>query len=420
MSIEVKVPALPESVSEATVAVWNKATGDVVERDEVICELETDKVMLEVPAVSAGTLGEIKAEEGATVGSGDVLALLEEGDGGGKAEAKSDGDDSDDSAESSEGEKGGDTSGDSAPATSPAVRKLMLEHGLDASDITGTGKNGRIIKEDVEKYLADGGSEKADSKPAPKSESKSETKKAPDMPAPAAGSREEKRVPMTRIRKRIAERLVEAQQTAAMLTTFNEVDLTEVMALRARYKEQFIKAHDTKLGFMSFFVKASVEALKKFPLVNASIDGDDIVYHGYYDIGIAVSTDRGLVVPVLRDCDSLSFAGVEQGIVNYGQKARDGKITMDDMQGGTFSITNGGTFGSMMSTPILNPPQSAILGMHNIVQRPMVVDGEIKARPMMYLALSYDHRIIDGKDAVSFLVTIKNMLEDPGRMLLTV
>ena len=418
MSIEVKVPALPESVSEATVAVWNKATGDVVDRDEIICELETDKVMLEVPAVSAGTLGEIKAEEGATVGSGDILALLEEGDGGGKAEAKSDDEDAsgDDSADGDDGDK----SSDSAPATSPAVRKLMLEHGLDAADITGTGKNGRIIKEDVEKYLADGGGDKSDAKSDSKSDSKPAPKKTPDMPAPAAGSREEKRVPMTRIRKRIAERLVEAQQTAAMLTTFNEVDLTEVMALRSKYKDQFIKAHDTKLGFMSFFVKASVEALKKFPLVNASIDGDDIVYHGYYDIGIAVSTERGLVVPVLRDCDSLSFAGVEQGIVNYGQKARDGKITMDDMQGGTFSITNGGTFGSMMSTPILNPPQSAILGMHNIVQRPMVVDGEIKARPMMYLALSYDHRIIDGKDAVSFLVTIKNMLEDPGRMLLTV
>ena len=414
MSIEVKVPALPESVSEATVAVWNKATGDVVERDEIICELETDKVMLEVPAVSAGTLGEIKADEGATVGSGDVLALLEEGAGGGKAESKSD-----DANKSGGSDDSGDSAGDSAPATSPAVRKLMLEHGLDAADITGSGKNGRIVKEDVEKYLAAGGGKsdaKADSKPAPKQEAK----KASDMPVPAAGSREEKRVSMTRIRKRIAERLVEAQQTAAMLTTFNEVDLTEVMALRSKYKDQFIKAHDTKLGFMSFFVKASVEALKKFPLVNASIDGDDIVYHGYYDIGIAVSTDRGLVVPVLRDCDSLSFAGVEQGIVNYGQKARDGKITMDDMQGGTFSITNGGTFGSMMSTPILNPPQSAILGMHNIVQRPMVVNGEIKARPMMYLALSYDHRIIDGKDAVSFLVTIKNMLEDPGRMLLTV
>ena len=430
MSIEVKVPALPESVSEATVAVWNKATGDVVERDEIICELETDKVMLEVPAVSAGTLGEIKAEEGATVGSGDVLALLEEGDGGSKSKAESDDQDDGDGGDekAAKSKDSGDDSGDEgkssadAPATSPAVRKLMLEHGLDAADITGTGKNGRIIKEDVEKYLADGGGDKSDKSeaPKPKSDGKSDSKKTADTPAPAAGSREEKRVPMTRIRKRIAERLVEAQQTAAMLTTFNEVDLTEVMALRAKYKEPFLKAHDTKLGFMSFFVKASVEALKKFPLVNASIDGDDIVYHGYYDIGIAVSTDRGLVVPVLRDCDSLSFAGVEQGIVNYGQKARDGKITMDDMQGGTFSITNGGTFGSMMSTPILNPPQSAILGMHNIVQRPMVVDGEIKARPMMYLALSYDHRIVDGKDAVSFLVTIKNMLEDPGRMLLTV
>ena len=294
----------------------------------------------------------------------------------------------------------------------------MLEHGLDASDIKGTGKNGRILKEDVEKHLAsDSGDAKPDDKKADDKAAKAEPG---STPAPAAGSREEKRVPMTRIRKRIAERLVQAQQNAAMLTTFNEVDLTEVMALRSQYKEQFQKTHDAKLGFMSFFVKASVEALKRFPLVNASIDGDDIVYHGYYDIGIAVSTERGLVVPILRDCDAMSFADVENGIVAYGQKARDGKITMEDMQGGTFSITNGGIFGSMMSTPILNPPQSAILGMHNIVQRPMVVDGEIKARPMMYLALSYDHRIIDGKDAVSFLVTIKNMLEDPGRLLLQV
>ena len=415
MSIEVKVPALPESVSEATVAVWNKAPGDAVDRDEVICELETDKVMLEVPAIESGTLGEIKAEEGATVGSGDVLAILEAGSGGGSSGSKPKSDDSDDSDKGDDEDDGGKS--DAAPATSPAVRKLMLEQGLEASDIKGTGKNGRIVKEDVEKHIAneaDGGksSDKTDDNPA-----KPESKTAP---VPAAGSREEKRVPMTRIRKRIAERLVEAQQNAAMLTTFNEVDLTEVMALRSQYKEQFQKAHDAKLGFMSFFVKASVEALKRYPLVNASIDGDDIVYHGYYDIGIAVSTPRGLVVPILRDCDAMSFADVENGIVAYGQKARDGKITMDDMQGGTFSITNGGIFGSMMSTPILNPPQSAILGMHNIVQRPMVVDGEIKARPMMYLALSYDHRIIDGKDAVSFLVTIKNMLEDPGRLLLQV
>ena len=416
MSIEVKVPALPESVTEATVAVWNKKPGDRVSRDENICELETDKVMLEVPAVADGVLKEIKAEEGATVGSGDVIAVLEEGQGGGDTDDS--GADADEQSGESEAPSG---EGEDSPPLSPAVRKLVAEHDLDPSKIKGTGKGGRIVKSDVEDYLASktddvGKSDEAGqagekaSKPAPQAEQVS-------VPS---GDRVEQRVPMTRIRKRIAERLVEAQQTAAMLTTFNEVDLKAVMDLRARYKDNFAKSYDIKLGFMSFFVKASVEALKRYPIVNASIDDDDVVYHGYYDVGIAVSTERGLVVPILRDAESMSFAEIEQAINNYGMKARDGKITMADLQGGTFSITNGGIFGSMLSTPILNPPQSAILGMHGIIERPVVVDGEIVIRPMMYLALSYDHRLVDGKDAVMFLRTIKETLEDPGRLLLQI
>ena len=423
MSIEVKVPVLPESVSEATVAAWNKGAGDSVGRDETICELETDKVMLDVPAVAAGKIVEIKAEEGATVTSGDVLAIIEEGDAGDeggsdgaddKADQSSDGEDSSADADSDTGEsEQADESGQSGQsgnsATSPAVRKLLSEKGLSASDVKGTGKGGRITKEDVENHQAGG-----------KASGSAASSSVPQQAQISQGERSEERVPMTRIRKVIAKRLVEAQQTAAMLTTFNEVDLKAVMDLRAQYKDAFAKTHETKLGFMSFFVKATVEALKRYPLVNASIDGEDIVYHGYYDIGIAVSSPRGLVVPIIRDADSLSMAGVEKTIVEYGQKAKDGKLTMEELTGGTFSITNGGIFGSMMSTPILNPPQSGILGMHNIVQRPMVVDGEIQIRPMMYLALSYDHRIIDGKDAVSFLRTIKELLEDPGRMLLEV
>lgn len=418
MSIEVKVPALPESVTEATVAVWNKKPGDRVSRDEIICELETDKVMLEVPAIADGVLKEIKADEGATVGSGDVIALLDEGSSGGGDSGS--GDDSAEAEDTADSDDSGDADGESPPL-SPAVRKLVAEHDLDASKIKGTGKGGRIVKSDVEEYLAkqsDDGA-KSDSRDT-KAEAASKPAAKSEPVSVPSGDRVEQRVPMTRIRKRIAERLVEAQQTAAMLTTFNEVDLSAVMELRSRYKDTFAKSYDIKLGFMSFFVKAAVEALKRYPIVNASIDDDDVVYHGFYDVGIAVSTERGLVVPILRDAESMSFAEIEQAIANYGKKAREGKITMDDLQGGTFSITNGGIFGSMLSTPILNPPQSAIMGMHGIIERPVAVNGQVEIRPMMYLALSYDHRLIDGKDAVMFLRTIKETLEDPGRLLLQI
>lgn len=421
MSIEVKVPALPESVSEATVATWHKAAGDAVKRDETLVELETDKVMLEVPAPADGTLGEIKHAEGASVTADTVLGLIEEG---GSAAAPEPAPAADSKAEDkkSAAEPAAESAAE-APAPSPAaeedeapqspaVRKLLAEHGLKASEITGSGKGGRLTKADVEAHLESGGTDKA-AAPAP----------APTEPsaAPApAGAREEQRVPMTRIRARIAERLVEAQGTAAMLTTFNEVDLKAVGDLRKRYKESFEKQHGIKLGYMSFFVKAACEALKRFPVVNASIDGSDIVYHGYYDIGIAVSAPRGLVVPILRDADTLSFGEIEKGIGEFGQRAKDNKLTMEDLTGGTFSITNGGVFGSLLSTPILNPPQSAILGMHGINERPIVVDGEITIRPMMWLALTYDHRIIDGRDAVLFLRAIKDFLEDPAKLLLDI
>ena len=412
MSIEIKVPQLPESVSDATLVVWHKKKGDAVARDENLVDLETDKVVLEVPAPSNGSIKEIRIDEGATVTAGDVLAILEEGDAPAADDSKqdtapeedgADDDDSGDDKESSEPAK--------AAKTSPAVRRLLEEHDLEATLVTGTGRDGRITKADVMAFLKDddsGNTTPTDSEPTPGDD------------AVVALERSEQRVPMTRLRARIAERLIEAQQTAAMLTTFNEVDLTEVMALRSRYKESFQKQHEVKLGFMSFFAKASVEALKRFPVVNASVEGPDIVYHNYYDIGIAVSTERGLMVPVIRDVDQMSFAQFEKDLGELAKKAQDGKISMDELTGGTFSITNGGIFGSMMSTPILNQPQSAILGMHNIVQRPMVVDGEIKIRPMMYLALTYDHRIIDGKDSVQFLVTIKEQLEDPSRLLLNV
>ncbi len=416
MSVEVKVPELPESVSEATVATWHKKPGDRVSRDENVVDLETDKVMLEVPATSDGVLKEILKQEGDVVGSGDVIAIL--GDAG-EAPAAG-GDEKAEAAASAEKAEAPAESAAEAPALSPAVRKLVAEHELDPSKITGTGKDGRIVKADVLDYL-----EKGEQAPAQKSAAQ-ESRPAPapaPAPAPTAAGpdgRVEERVPMTRIRARIAERLVEAQRTAAILTTFNEVDLHAVGELRKRYKDQFNKENDVRLGYMSFFVKAAVEALKRFPLVNASIDGTDIVYHGYYDIGIAVSSPRGLVVPILRNADQLGFADIERQIREFGQRARDNKLTMEELQGGTFSITNGGVFGSMLSTPILNPPQSAILGMHNIVDRAMVVDGEIEVRPVMYLALSYDHRIIDGREAVLFLRTIKELLEDPSRMLLQV
>ena len=411
MSIEIKVPALPESVTDATLVAWHKKAGDPVSRDENLVDLETDKVVLEVPAPADGVLQEIRIEDGATVHAGDLLAILAEGEGAAAAEPATQ-------------EKAEEAPAATAPAaedegtarkaakTSPAVRRLLEEHDLDAAMVPGSGKDGRITKADVMNFLkADESSEVTAGEQAPVLE---------ESHAPAALERSEQRVPMTRLRARIAERMVQAQHTAAMLTTFNEVDLTEVMALRSRYKDSFEKSHGVRLGFMSFFAKAAVEGLKKFPVVNASVEDSDIVYHNYYDIGIAVSTDRGLMVPVLRDVDQMSFAQFEAELTAMAKKAQDGTIGMDDLTGGTFTITNGGIFGSMLSTPILNPPQSAILGMHNIQQRPMVVDGEIKVRPMMYLAVTYDHRIIDGREAVQFLVTIKQQLEDPGRLLLQV
>ena len=418
MSIEVKVPALPESVSEATVATWHKKAGDAVKRDETIVELETDKVMLEVPAPADGVLEEVKHAEGASVSADDVIALIGEGASASApapAPAPEPAPASEPAPEPSpEPAPEPASAGDDQPQ-SPAVRKLLAEHDLDASAIAGSGKGGRLTKADVEAHIAN-----RESAPAPGPAPAPAPSPAPAAPPAAAGAREEQRVPMTRIRARIAERLVEAQSTAAMLTTFNEVDLHAVGELRKRHKDAFEKEHGIKLGYMSFFVKAAIEALKRYPVVNASIDGNDIVYHAYYDVGIAVSAPRGLVVPILRDADQLDFAEIENSIGEFGQRAKDNKLTMEDLTGGTFSITNGGVFGSMLSTPILNPPQSAILGMHGINERPVVVDGEIRIRPMMYLALTYDHRIIDGRDAVLFLRTIKECLEDPGRLLLRI
>ena len=402
MSIEIKVPNLPESVSSATVATWHLKAGDAVKREQNLLDLETDKVMLEVPSTVDGILKEIRVQAGATVQAGDILGILEEGAAAAAAPAPAKAAAA--AAPAASSAAGIMTSDDSQ---SPAVRKLLSELGLSASQISGSGKGGRLTVEDVKAYAA---------KPAP-SKPAATPAAAPSAPR-AAGAREEQRVPMTRIRARIAERLIEAQSTAAMLTTFNEVDLKAINDLRAKYKDQFEKAHGVKLGFMSFFVRAVIEALKKYPAVNASIDGNDIIYHGYYDIGIAVSSPRGLVVPILRDADQLSFADIEKAIAAYGAKAKDNKLTMEDLSGGTFSVTNGGIFGSMMSTPILNPPQSAILGMHGITERPVVVNGEIVIRPMMYLALTYDHRIIDGREAVLSLRTIKECLEDPAKLLL--
>ncbi|MCL7930963.1 2-oxoglutarate dehydrogenase complex dihydrolipoyllysine-residue succinyltransferase [Halomonas llamarensis] len=408
---EVKAPTFPESVQEGTVATWHKKVGAAVKRDEVLADIETDKVVLEVVAPADGALAEIKVEEGSQVASEQVLAIFGEGAG---SDSGSGDDSTPHKAESSADDGSGDEKvGDKILA--PAARKMIAEHDLDVAKIEGTGKDGRILKEDVQKAVKAGSAKKASGgAAAPKSAASAAT-------APAVeGERPEKRVPMSRLRQTIAKRLVEAQQTAAMLTTYNEVDMTAVMELRAQYKDTFLKAHDTKLGFMGFFVKAASEALKRFPDVNASIDGKDIVYHGYQDIGVAVSTPRGLVVPVLRDTDSMKIADVEKTIVDFGKRARDGKLGIDEMQGGTFTITNGGIFGSLMSTPIINPPQTAILGMHKIQERPMAVNGKVEIRPMMYLAVSYDHRMIDGKDAVQFLVTMKELLEDPARLLLDV
>ena len=412
MSIEIKVPPLPESVSDATLVAWHKKAGEGVARDENLVDLETDKVVLEVPAPSAGKLAEIRIEEGATVSAGDILALLEAGEGGEEAAPEAEPDAAPPAAAAPAATASLDEGAGRAPKTSPAVRRLLEEHDLDATMVSGTGKDGRITKGDAMAFLKqDDSSNVTPGDPAPAIH---------DDSAPVALERSERRVPMTRLRARIAERLVDAQQTAAMLTTFNEVDLTEVMALRKKYRDEFETRHEVRLGFMSFFAKASIEGLKKFPVINASVEGTDIVYHNYYDIGIAVSSERGLMVPVLRDVDQMSFAEFEAELTTMAGKAQEGTIGMEELTGGTFTITNGGIFGSMMSTPILNQPQSAILGMHSIQQRPMVVDGEIKARPMMYLALTYDHRIIDGREAVQFLVTVKEQLEDPGRLLLQI
>lgn len=418
MTIEVRVPQLPESVADATLVSWHKKPGDAVARDENLVDLETDKVVLEVPAPGAGILVEIKLGDGTTVTSGQLLAVIDEA--GAAASAGASAGVPGASAPAIMAAPNGATSTAQAAAApaggklSPAAKRVVDEHKVDPAAIAGSGRDGRVSKSDVVKHLAD----KDGAAAAPV---KAAAAPAVAPPAPVLrGARAEQRVPMTRLRARIAERMVQAQSTQALLTSFNEVDLKAVGDLRARYKESFEKRHGVKLGFMSFFTKACVEALKKFPSVNASVDGNDIVYHEYFDVGVAVSTDRGLIVPVLRDADQQSFADIEKSIVGFASRARAGAITMEELTGGTFTITNGGTFGSLLSTPIVNAPQSAILGMHKIQDRPVVVDGQVVVRPMMYVALTYDHRIIDGREAVQFLVTVKQCLEDPARMVLGV
>jgi len=426
MTIEVRVPQLPESVADATLVSWHKKPGDSVVRDENLVDLETDKVVLEVPAPANGVLKEIRLSDGTTVTSGQILAIIEEGAAavpGASAPAIL-------AASSGATAAAKDTVKPDAvkPDTaggklSPAAKRVAEENKVDPKTVAGSGRDGRVSKSDVVNYL----SAKDAASPAPAqaaaavAAAASPAAKAPAqfVPAPSARTaRAEQRVPMTRLRARIAERMVQAQATQALLTSFNEVDLHAVNELRARYKDPFEKQYGVKLGFMSFFAKACVEALKKFPAVNASVDGNDIVYHEYFDIGVAVSTDRGLIVPVLRDADQLSFADIEKSIGNFAARARAGSITIEELTGGTFTITNGGVFGSLLSTPIVNSPQSAILGMHKIQDRPVVIDGQIVVRPMMYIALTYDHRIIDGREAVQFLVTVKQCLEDPARMVL--
>jgi 2-oxoglutarate dehydrogenase E2 component (dihydrolipoamide succinyltransferase) len=414
MTIEVRVPQLPESVADATLVAWRKKPGDTVARDENLVDLETDKVVLEVPAPAAGVLKEIRIADGTTVKGGQVLAVIEEGEasvprpgaalpGAGTA------------AKSPAAAKDAAKPDAAEPKLSPAAKRVVEENKVDPKALTGSGRDGRVSKSDVVNYLSAKDAAPAPVAPAPQP-------KAPAAPSPPAArtARGEQHVPMTRLRARIAERMVQAQATQALLTSFNEVDLQAVNELRSRYKDRFEKQHGVKLGFMSFFAKACVEALKKFPTVNASVDGNDIVYHEYFDIGVAVSTDRGLIVPVLRDADLQSFADIEKSIGNFAGRARAGTITMEELTGGTFTITNGGVFGSLLSTPIVNSPQSAILGMHKIQDRAVVIDGQVVVRPMMYIALTYDHRIIDGREAVQFLVTVKQCLEDPARMVLGV
>lgn len=407
MTIEIKAPTFPESVQDGTVATWHKQPGEAVSRDELIVDIETDKVVLEVVAPADGALTEIMKVEGDTILSNEVIAIFAEGAGGSASTAAP-------AAEAPAAAENG-VSGNSEAIVSPAARKLADENNLNISSITGSGKDGRITKEDVLNALKNPAPATPAAAPAPAAKAAS-AQAVVELPA---GERIEKRVPMTRLRKRIAERLLDASQSTAMLTTFNEVNMAPVMELRGRYKELFEKSHNgTRLGFMGFFVKAAVESLRRFPAVNASIDNDDVVYHGYQDVGVAVSSDKGLVVPVLRNVENMGLAEIENTIRDFGMRAKESKLTIDEMTGGTFTITNGGVFGSLMSTPILNPPQTAILGMHKIQERPMAVNGEVKILPMMYLALSYDHRLIDGKDAVQFLVAIKDMIEDPARILL--
>lgn len=407
MAIDVNVPSFPESVADGSVISWHKKVGDAVTRDEILVEIETDKVVFEVPSPEDGVLTEIIEDEGTTVVSQQLLARIEAGAAATKpAEAP---------ATEAQPEAATDV------AIAPAARKLMAEKGIDVSQVKGSGKGGRILKEDVLKVVEGGAAPAApESKSIPKPAAAPATAPSDALTSFSTEGRPEKRVPMTRLRAKVAERLLEAQHNAAMLTTFNEVNMKPVMELRARHKERFEKEHNVRLGFMSFFVKAVVEALKQIPGVNASIEGNDIVYHGFYDIGIAVSSPRGLVVPILRDADQMSMAEIEAKIREYAEKAKNKTLSIEEITGGTFTITNGGVFGSMLSTPIINPPQSGILGMHNIQERAMVVDGEIVALPMMYVAHSYDHRLIDGREAVQFLVAIKEMLEDPARILLEV
>jgi len=399
MSIELKVPVLPESVSDATIASWHKKAGDAVKRDENLVDLETDKVVLEVPSPVDGVLKEIKHQVGDTVNSEQIIAIIEEG---AAAAAPAPAAAAPAPAPAASAPAAPKAAAKGTEDLSPAGLRVATEEKIDPSKVAGTGRDGRVTKEDLVNY-GKGGSAAPAAAPAAK---------------PTPGSRPEERVPMTRMRARIAERLMQSKNSIAMLTSFNEVNLSEVTKMRKTLGEAFQKEHGIKLGFMSFFVKAAAEALKRYPFVNASVDGNDVIYHGYQDISIAVSTDKGLVTPVLRDVQDMSFADVEKGIADYAVKARANKLSLDDLQGGTFTITNGGTFGSLLSTPIVNPPQSAILGMHTIKERPIVENGQIVAAPMMYIALSYDHRIIDGKDAVLFLVDIKNQLENPSRMLL--
>jgi 2-oxoglutarate dehydrogenase E2 component (dihydrolipoamide succinyltransferase) len=431
MTIEVRVPQLPESVADATLVSWHKQPGDAVARDENLVDLETDKVVLEVPAPMAGVISEIKFKDGATVTSGQLLALIEESatvPGASAPAVMTPADGAAAPAHDAVRAAAPGPSTVSAPEAggklSPAAKRVAEENKLDPKSLVGSGRDGRVSKSDVVNYLAAKDApvtpkSPAASPPAPASQPAMRESASATVPKPSLkGSRAEQRVPMTRLRARIAERMVQAQSTQALLTSFNEVDLQLVNELRGRYKEAFEKQHGVKLGFMSFFTKACVEALRKFPAVNASVENNDIVYHDYFDIGVAVSTDRGLIVPILRDADQSSFAEIEKSIGNFAARARAGTITMEELTGGTFTITNGGVFGSLLSTPIVNSPQSAILGMHKIQERPVAVDGQVVVRPMMYIALTYDHRIIDGREAVQFLVTVKQCLEDPARMVL--